>query len=561
MIMHEKAKLRVGIMCPGKRLPHWQVLCIQNLVATRHVDLNLLILDDKKNYPSRTIVNKVLKTKFSRLFFAVYSKTLFRPSSMVIKDASDLLNGVPAISCVVNKKGKYSQYFSENDIQIIREYDLDIILRFGFNIIRGEILTTARYGVWSFHHDDELKYRGAPPCFWEIYKHDPETGAVLQKLTDKLDGGVVLKKGIFRTKNYSYSRNVDQAYYESARWPAWVCNDIVAGHGGYIAGHSSITAAPIYRYPGNGQFLKFMFIVSFNLLRNLVFRLFIMQRWNVALIHGNIGALAHHSKELPRHFLNHKNRNSFNADCFGIATDTGVAVLFEELDYSGSGRGKIAASLFDNDGKEVTRAYPDGLNLQGHASYPFIFIDGDTYLIPETGNDNRIALYRAQKFPMQWKWERDLLTGQHYSDATLLKYDNYYWMFYTIHSREFDGDLHLHVAYSKNLREEFREHPSNPVKISARSARPAGTPFFDQQGDLIRPAQNFCKTYGGSIVLNKITKLSTTEFREEEIGEIKPFDPYYKHGVHTVARVSEHFTLVDMKRHVFKLHWLFLKKG
>ena len=36
------------------------------------------------------------------------------------------------------------------------------MLRVGFNIIRGEILNVPKYGVWSFHHDDEVKYRGGP---------------------------------------------------------------------------------------------------------------------------------------------------------------------------------------------------------------------------------------------------------------------------------------------------------------------------------------------------------------------------------------------------------------
>ena len=31
--------------------------------------------------------------------------------------------------------------------------------------MRESDLRAARFGVWSFHHDDEEKYRGAPPAF------------------------------------------------------------------------------------------------------------------------------------------------------------------------------------------------------------------------------------------------------------------------------------------------------------------------------------------------------------------------------------------------------------
>jgi len=44
------------------------------------------------------------------------------------------------------------------------------------------------FGVWSWHHGDEDKYRGGPPAFWEIVNADPVTGALLQRLTERLDG-------------------------------------------------------------------------------------------------------------------------------------------------------------------------------------------------------------------------------------------------------------------------------------------------------------------------------------------------------------------------------------
>ena len=73
------------------------------------------------------------------------------------------------------------------NIEEIKKYNLDFILKLSRGIIKGEILNTAEYGIWSFHHDDEMKYRGRPACFWEIYNNDPVTGAILQKLSNKLD--------------------------------------------------------------------------------------------------------------------------------------------------------------------------------------------------------------------------------------------------------------------------------------------------------------------------------------------------------------------------------------
>ncbi len=120
-----------------------------------------------------------------------------------IKD--ELIN-VDMIYSRTYKKGKYSQYFTESDLKKIKSYNLDMILRFGFNIIRGEILQLPTYGVWSFHHGDYLKYRGGPPAFWEIYNEDRWSGAILQRLTDKLDDGIVLYKSQFETDLSSYKK-------------------------------------------------------------------------------------------------------------------------------------------------------------------------------------------------------------------------------------------------------------------------------------------------------------------------------------------------------------------
>ena len=62
--------------------------------------------------------------------------------------------------------------FSKKDFDDTPKYDLDLIIRFEFDIIRGNILDASRNGIWSFHHGDNRINRGGPSCFWEIvHKH------------------------------------------------------------------------------------------------------------------------------------------------------------------------------------------------------------------------------------------------------------------------------------------------------------------------------------------------------------------------------------------------------
>src|SRR5437016_5781577 len=106
--------------------------------------------------------------------------------------------------------------FSENDLDAIRSAKLDVILRFGFRIIKGEILRAAKYGVWSFHHGDNDFYRGGPALFWEIWETNPVSGSVLQILNEQLDGGQVIYKSLASTHRYSLFLNRNAVYWKTA---------------------------------------------------------------------------------------------------------------------------------------------------------------------------------------------------------------------------------------------------------------------------------------------------------------------------------------------------------
>lgn len=545
-------KLRLGVMCMGGEMPRWEKECIDHLLATGLVELSLIILDDPQNYPPRSFAKKVLSISPNKWFFQGYMRTMYKSASEQVVPAADWYESAPKMSCVIEKKGKFSQYFKKEDIEIIRGYDLDFVLRFGFNIIRGEILKVPKYGVWSFHHDDEMVYRGGPSGFWEIYKKDPETGSILQRITNKLDGGIILKKGILRTKSYAYSKNIDQSYFESAKWPAWVAKDIIAGNADYLNDAPTTTTAPVYKHPTNGAFLKWGAIIGGNILKKVWDRLFVWQHWNVIFLKTNINDFVKNPTAKNGVVLPLKNKRSFNADCFGVKDGDRYAVFIEELDYSVNARGVIKGFILDNAGKILEEFYPEGFP-DVHLSYPGIYnIDGKYYIIPESGENGKIELYEAIDFPKKWKSAAVLMDGAMYSDATLLQRDGKFWLFYTVHGNGYDGDLHLHIAYSNRLEGPYTEHVGNPVKISARSARPAGNFFTDDKGRFIRPAQNFTKTYGGSIVLNEVKVLTENKYEEVELNEIKSPHPVYKDGMHTISAVGDDAMLIDVKAHRFK---------
>lgn len=259
----ERRPIRFGILCNTTTLQAWQAQCVEHLLALDDVRIGLIIFD-RGNVQTPPLAERVRAIDFNRHLFQLYRNHVLRPRARRPIDLRATLSGAPTLHCTLTKRGKFSRYFSPEAIWTIRGHDLDFILLFARGIFRGDILNAARYGVWSYHHDDEQKYRGGPPCFWEIYHGDPLTGAMLQRLTERLDGGIVLKKGFIRTVDHSYAGNIDAAYFESASWPAQVCVDIRQGRTDALTASPSTTRAPIFHAPTNRQLARF----GLKLLRN-----------------------------------------------------------------------------------------------------------------------------------------------------------------------------------------------------------------------------------------------------------------------------------------------------
>ena len=269
----------------GTSFAQWESICIEKLLEISGVECSLLIIDqeslEQKSRFSKFKQFRNPKTILWNIFRIITHKQVKAIRSVNLENK---LNDVPSIYCKTIKKGKYSQYFHSENIQEIMSHQLDFILRFGFKIIRGEVLEVARYGVWSFHHDDEQKYRGTPPGFWEIYHGDPVTGSLLQRINDRLDGGVILRKGFFRTKPHSYGKNLNLILSESAHWPYQVCLDIKNGHTNYIDDSPSTTNAPIFHSPNNKQLLEYFCKLSWNILNKIIERIFIDYIYNIGII-------------------------------------------------------------------------------------------------------------------------------------------------------------------------------------------------------------------------------------------------------------------------------------
>jgi hypothetical protein len=178
-----------------------------------------------------------------------------------------------------------------------------------------------------------------------------------------------------------------------------------------------------------------------------------------------------------------------------------------------------------------------------HLSFPVVFEHkGAWFMVPEQSESGRVSLYRNTRFPDEWVFERDLLPDFPGLDTVPLWHEDRWWLFTTARSGT-NIDNNLHIFHANSLDAEFQPLAVNPVKSSLGSSRMAGH-FFRQNDQLIRPAQNGCRTYGGGIVLNRVDQLTVNAYKETQVKTLDPFLPPYLEGLHTLNYAGD-IALVD----------------
>jgi hypothetical protein len=226
--------------------------------------------------------------------------------------------------------------------------------------------------------------------------------------------------------------------------------------------------------------------------------------------------------------------------------DKKITILCENFSY-GDAKGVISSiELIDN---ACPHSPMTALDLPFHLSYPYLIEHReDTYCIPETAAAREVGIYKAEKFPHTWVKVATLMNGVAAIDPTVFEYEGLWWLMCT--DKERNAFVNLFAWYAQDLFGPWKAHAANPIKTDIRSARPAGTPFT-YEGFLYRPAQDCSVTYGGRIVLNKVTRLTPTEFKEEPTAIIEPYpDTAFPTGIHTISAVGD-ITLVDGRRMAF----------
>jgi hypothetical protein len=244
----------------------------------------------------------------------------------------------------------------------------------------------------------------------------------------------------------------------------------------------------------------------------------------------------------------------FWADPFVLKSGDRYFIFVEEFIYKAN-KGHISILEMDlngcllGTGKIIENPY--------HMSYPFVFeSDGVCFMIPETGGNRSIDLYRCTEFPWKWEFVKSIMKDINAVDTTLFRYEGKWWLFTLIDkinsSLAVSPELYLFYA-DDFLADNWISHPMNPIVTDVRLARPAGKVFI-RDGIVYRPSQDCSGRYGNSFDINEIITLTTDSYKEKQIKKIRPdWDPTLK-GTHTFNQ-NEGFTIID----VYKLRRRFIR--
>jgi hypothetical protein len=537
--------MNFGILSNGNTLQQWQRETIMKLIAGGHTCTLLIVNATQVHFPG--FREKLLNYPYSKLVYRLWFRYMMKPAAKNNVDCSDLFNGVESISCFTTKKG-FAEYFGRQEVESIRSHNLDFMLRFGFGIIKGDILDAAQYGVWSYHHDDDRKYRGVPTGFWEIMFGDPVNAAVLQRLTNKLDSGIILHKSYFGTINHSWQANFNNLLQSTTEWPLQVCTEIESGNIDFLSKVNKPESA-IYKVPGNVKMTLFLIKLALNKIRFHYRDLFLTEKWNVGIIRTPLDALLQPGMVTipePEWLKINTRKSEYHADPFGFFIENQYHIVCEKYDYTNA-KG-ILVSLQVDANNLLIKKNTVSLEKGYHLAFPYLFeFENTFYCIPENTRGGNVVLYRYETSTGSLVFDQVLIENLKAVDPSIVFHNGFWWLFFT---DTISTNERLHIWCSSSLRGPYSPHANNPVKVDIRSSRPAGNLFL-VDGKLFRPAQDCTIRSGRRISLNQVVTLSPTEFMETEYSIICPVPgSKYRKGMHTFS-VNKEAIIVDGKCELF----------
>ena len=551
--------LRVGLIVDNKDLHFIAWDLIERSLNNKNYQISALIVQEI-NLVSNTkksilkikdyISNKGFKKFIERISFEIIHKTEYfisrfiDPICVVSQKYKDIKNfDIPKIYVkpILSSSGLVYRYKKE-DLNKIIDHDIDVLIRCGSGILRGEILNICKFGVISFHHGDNQEFRGSPAGFWETYFQVEKTGFIIQRLNNELDGGDVLFKGSIRTK-LLYLINQNNIFYKSSPFMDKFLQNLsltrkITNINEKLPYSSILFSIPSLEIQVN-YLLKTFFILTTKIIKKIlkIGHIWYVGYQKVGDWRESILWKSNIIKNIKGHYF---------ADPFILKKNQSHFIFVEDFNIK-EAKGSISVIKIENN-KSIFLG--KALEEEFHLSFPFIIeVDDEVYMIPESSQSNQIRIYKCINFPLKWELHKILMKKIKAVDTLIFKVKDKWWMLTNIDSakmREHESELHIFYA-DKFDSSNWVEHPKNPVIFSPEKGRNGGL-IKDINGDLYRIFQRQSPNkYGNKMGISKIKKITKTDYQEEEIAMIEP--KFFKgiNGTHTL-NFKDELLVIDFSK-------------
>jgi len=512
--------LRVGIHLNGYVIPRWQHSILERLILCGYASINLIILPDPRipvgQGQGRPFLVNALQQHEAR-------KHRLSPDACELLDIRQMWTAVDVIHLPIRSSIGTVEPTSSFSAKLVA-CGLDVILGLGDVTWLDTLAHFARYGIWFLDHPEYPSNLadGTSIGLMEVLNRKPYIhGRLIIRRRDNRSDVVAYQSwsGVHQ-RSHLRSQNEHLCKIQSF-FPRTLNRLAQVGEEEFFNQLTDRALPQPVTVTGTCAALRdtrvFRALVS-----HLLWRLtqkflnrFFVERWILMYsLEADAWDLSKYRKLIPPN-------GRFWADPCVLQRDGGYYIFFEDAAVK-TGKGRISVIGMDDNGKcsEATVV----LERRYHLSYPFVFEwQGHLYMIPESAENQTIELYGCDQFPDKWSFQKNLMTGIHAYDATLVEHAGRWWLFANV--REHEGasswdELYLYHADSP-LSDNWQPHPLNPVVSDVRNARPAGR-VFTENGRLYRPSQNSSYRYGYGININEISELSVTAYREHPVRSYTP---------------------------------------
>lgn len=196
--MTDGPSLAATLLVNSATLPRWQRDALQRMVTETDAEITTVVLRD--NVSRRDGVTDFLRDARDR--FSEYPLwSLVGIARTVTSDPTHkqqvpitTISGVAGAEWLHCRPVPADGLGNELPADVVDRVadEADVAVRFGFGILKGDILGAPTHGVLSYHFGDIRRYRGRPGGFWEFLADEDHVGVTVQQLSPTLDGGRIV---------------------------------------------------------------------------------------------------------------------------------------------------------------------------------------------------------------------------------------------------------------------------------------------------------------------------------------------------------------------------------